>query len=468
MTTPFALMTSNKTYILLLGFCLTACSVGPDFQQPDGKLPAAWSFDKKPGAAADPAALAGWWRRFHDAKLNALVEAAVEANLDVKIAVARLTQARAQRQGAAAPFWPWLSATGSGQAFDVGGSGTGSGSGRSYRGGLAAAWELDLFGGNRRSLESAGARVAAAAADLDATRLSMAAEVALTYCQLRSIQDQINVARRNLTAQQHSAQITQERRDAGFASELDVVNSTALVANTQAQIPRLETSARQSAHAIAVLLGRPPADLLAQLADAGPVPTASAHVPTGMPSDLLRRRPDIRRAEAGAHAATAGIGVAVADLFPKFSLTGSLSQQSAKLSDWLTPAARSSAFGPSFNWALFQGGSIQANIRVQQALRDEALLAYRKTVLTALQEVEDAMIASSNEHKRRSSLNEAVTANRRAVDLSLKLYTAGQTDFINVLNAQRSLLQSESELTLSNYALAGNLIALYKALGGGW
>jgi len=465
---PFPFMLSIKSVFPLLGFCLTACSVGPDFHQPNGNLPAAWSFAKKPVTPADPAALVRWWRQFHDAKLSALVEQAVDANLDVKIAVARLSQARAQRQGAAAPFWPWLSATGSGQANDVGGSGPGSGSSRSYHGGLAAAWEVDLFGGNRRNLESVGARVAAAAADLDAARLSMAAEVALTYCQLRSVQDQLTVARRNLVSQQHSAQITQERRDAGFASELDVVNSNALVSNTQAQIPRLETSARQSAHAIAVLLGRPPADLVAELSVAGPVPTASATVPTGLPSDLLRRRPDIRSAEANAHAATARIGVAVADLFPKISLTGSLSQQSAKLSDWLSPSARSSSFGPTFNWALLQGGSIQANIHVQQALRDESLLAYRKTVLVALQEVEDAMIASSNEHKRRTSLVEAVNANRRAVELSLKLYTAGQTDFINVLNAQRSQLQSESELTLSNYALASDLIALYKALGGGW
>ena len=216
------------------------------------------------------------------------------------------------------------------------------------------------------------------------------------------------------------------------------------------------------------MLGKPPADLLGLLAAASPVPTASAAVPTGIPSDLLRRRPDIRSAEANAHAATANIGVAVADLFPKFSLNGALTQQSAKLSDWLSPAARVSSYGPSFNWALFQGGSIQANIHVQQALRDQALLAYRKTVLTALQEVEDAMVAGSNEHKRRVSLVESVTANRRAVELSTKLYTAGQTDFINVLTAQRSLYQSESELTLSNLALASDLIALYKALGGGW
>ena len=462
-------MISPKSLVVLFGLFFAACSVGPDFQRPVGALPATWSFGKHQTApAADPAALVAWWRRFHDPKLNSLVEQAVSANLDVQQADARLRQARAQRQAAAASFWPWLSGSGSGQATDVNGSGPGSGSFRSYRGSLSATWELDVFGGNRRNLESADARLAAAAADLDGTRLSLAAEVALTYCQLRSIQDQIGVASRNLAMQQHSAEITHERRSAGFASELDVVNSDALVANTKAQIPRLDTSARQSAHAIAVLLGRPPGEMLDELLKSRPVPTASVSVPTGIPSDLLRRRPDIRRAEANAHAATARIGVAVADLFPRFSLNGSLSQQGAKLSDWLSPAARASSFGPSFNWALFQGGSIQANIRVQQALRDESLLAYRKTVLTALQEVEDAMIAGSNERKRHVSLVDAVKANRRAVELSTQLYTAGQTDFINVLSAQRSLLQSESEFTLSNLALATDLISLYKALGGGW
>ncbi|MEI8037405.1 MAG: efflux transporter outer membrane subunit [Verrucomicrobiota bacterium] len=448
---------------------LAACSVGPDFQRPGNRLPASWSMGQRHAtAAADPAALAGWWRRFHDPQLNRLVGQAVTVNLDIQQAAARLAQARAQRQAAASSFWPWLSASGSEQESHVGGSGPAAGHARSYQGGFSAAWELDVFGGNRRNLESANARLAAAASDLDATRLSMAAEVALTYCQLRAIQDQLAVARRNLDTQQHSAKITRDRRGAGFASDLDVANSSALVANTQAQIPSLETAATQSAHAIAVLLNRPPNELISLLADPRAVPTAAASVPTGIPSDLLRRRPDLLRAEANAHAATANIGVAVADLFPKFSLTGSLTQQSAKLSDWLSPSARVGSFGPSFNWALFQGGNLQANIRIQQALRDESVLAYRKTVLVALQEVEDSLAASANEHRRHASLAEAVTANRRAVELSLQLYTAGQTEFINVLNAQRSLYQSETEFTLSNLALAGDLIALYKALGGGW
>lgn len=456
-----------KTLAVLLGLFATACSVGPDFHRPDNRLPGRWSHDKnQTSAAAKPADLARWWRRFHDPKLNWLVEQAVSVNLDVQQAVARLSQARAQRQAAVASFWPWLSSSASEQESHSGGAG--GGYNRSYHGGLGVAWELDLFGGKRRNHESADARVAAVAADLDATRLSMAAEVALTYCQLRSIQDQISVASRNLATQKDSAQITRDRRGAGFASDLDVANAAALVANTKAAIPRLETAAIQSAHAISVMLDRPPGELVGMLSDSRPVPTVTTTVPVGIPSDLLRRRPDIRSAEANAHAATAGIGVAVADLFPKFSLTGSVNQQSAKLSDWLSPASRVGTYGPSFNWALFQGGNLQANIRVQKALRDQAVLAYRKTVLVALQEVEDAMVASSNDRKRHAALAEAVSSNRTAVDLSLKLYAAGQSDFLNVLNAQRSLLQSESEYSQSNLALASDCIALYKALGGGW
>jgi NodT family efflux transporter outer membrane factor (OMF) lipoprotein len=333
---------------------------------------------------------------------------------------------------------------------------------------VSAAWEVDLFGGNRRNLESANARLAAAAADLEGARLSLVAEMVLTYCQLRATQDLLCVARRNLVTQQDSAKITLERRGAGFASDLDVANAAALVANTKAAIPRLETSATQSAHAISVLLDRPPGELVSVLSDSRAVPTMGSSVPAGIPSDLLRRRPDIRSAEANAHAATARIGVAVADLFPKFSLNGSLTQQSAKLSDWLSPTARTGSYGPSFNWALFQGGSIRANIRLQEALRDEALLAYRKTVLVALQEVEDAMAACANDRKRHAALVEAVSANRTALELSLKLYTAGQSDFLNVLNAQRSLLLAESEFSQSHLALASDAVALYKALGGGW
>jgi len=230
----------------------------------------------------------------------------------------------------------------------------------------------------------------------------------------------------------------------------------------------LETSARQAIYALSVLLSRPPADLVKELSEPEPLPVTPPEVPVGLPSELLRRRPDILQAEAQIHFATAQIGVATADLFPKFSLTGSLNYQNNLLENWFTAASRSSSLGPSVSWPIFQGGSIVSNIRVQEALRDQAFIRYQKTVLNALQDAEDALIAFNKEWEHRKALNDAVVANRKAVDLSLQLYANGQIDFLNVLNAQRSLFASEDALVQSNRATATSLIAVYKALGGGW
>jgi NodT family efflux transporter outer membrane factor (OMF) lipoprotein len=254
----------------------------------------------------------------------------------------------------------------------------------------------------------------------------------------------------------------------GFASGLDVANADSTVATTESQIPVFETAAQQSIYALSVLLARPPADLLEQLLPSGNLPDIPQQVPAGLPSDLLRRRPDIREAEAQLHSATAQIGVAVADFFPKFSLTGTMTWNSNLLSTWWTEAGRSTGIGPSVIWPIFQGGAIAANVRLQEALRDQSFITYQKTVLAAFQDVENALIAFAKEQQRRKALNDAIIANRKAVDLSLQLYTEGQTDFLNVVTAQRSLYASEDALVQSERSIATNLIALYKALGGGW
>jgi len=233
-------------------------------------------------------------------------------------------------------------------------------------------------------------------------------------------------------------------------------------------VPVLETSAQQTIYALSVLLALPPAELLKDLWETKPLPVMPPEIPVGLPSDLLRRRPDIRRAEAQLHAATAQIGVAAADLFPKFSLVGSLSWQADTLAKLYTGAARTWSVGPSVNWPIFQGGSIIANVHVQQALRDQAYLTYQKTVLTALQDVENALIAYAKEWEHRKSLDDAVTANRKAVEVSMQLYSEGQTDFLNVLQAQGALYSSENAFVQSNSNLGQDLVALYKALGGGW
>jgi NodT family efflux transporter outer membrane factor (OMF) lipoprotein len=296
----------------------------------------------------------------------------------------------------------------------------------------------------------------------------LTAEVALNYVQLRGYQQQIVIAQNNLKAQRHTADITRQRFDAGLASGLDVANAAAQVATTEAQIPVLETSARQAIYALTVLLTRPPVDLVAELSETGALPAAPPEVPVGLPSDLLRRRPDIRQAEAQLHAATAQIGVAIADLFPKFSLTGSLTYQNDLLRNLFTDPSRSWSFGPSVTWPIFQGGSIVSNIRLQEALRDQSFITYQKTVLAALQDTENALVAFANEQEHRKSLNDAVESNRKAVDLATQLYTQGQTDFLSVLDAQRSLYASEDALVQSSRNVATSVVALYKALGGGW
>ncbi len=454
--------------------------VGPDFQAPHPEAPSGWAgvttapAPPQPAVAtAQPAELTRWWKRFNDPMLTQLVEDALKTNLNLQLAVANLRQARAARGIAVAALWPAIS--GSAEYLRETTSGatlppktTPAQEQNLYQAGFDAVWEIDIFGGQRRNVESANANVQAAVEGISNVQVTIAAEVALDYIQLRGYQQQIVIAQRNLKAMQNTELITHQKMGAGFASALDVANAEASVATTEAQIPVFETSARQSIYALSILLARPPADLLKQLTPAGDIPGVPAQIPAGLPSDLLRRRPDIRQAEAQLHAATAQIGVATADLFPKFSLTGVVSWQSNLLNSWLTVASQTSSFGPSVTWAIFQGGAIVSNIRVQEALRDQAFITYRQIVLGAFQDVENALIAFAKEQEHYKSLNDSVAANSKAFDLSLKLYTEGMLEFLNVLVAQNSLYAAENALVQSHTNISTDLIALYKALGGGW
>jgi outer membrane protein TolC len=472
---------------------LAGCKVGPDFQPPQTQVPNEWVGPVPPPPTAAEQDLAEWWTVFDDPTLTSLVERAIQSNLDLRLAEARVRQARAARGVAASGLGPTLDATGSYRR-----SGDAIRTADLYQTGFDAAWELDIFGGTRRSIEAATANLEAAVDARLNTLVTLTAEVALNYISLRSFQEQIAIAQRNLKAQQHSAELTKQRFQGGLVSGLDVANAEAQVASTAAQIPSLEQSAQQAFYSLSFLLGLEPGALLAELtpaeaipaapparvegvppsnrgqdardtlAPAGRIPAAPPAVPVGVPSELLRRRPDIRQAEAEIRAATAEIGVATADLFPRFSLTGNLSTQGSKFSSLTDWSNRFWSIGPSASWTLFATGRIRSNIEVQKALQEQSLIIYRQTVLTALQDVENALIASAKEQEHYRLLTEAVAANRRAVDLSTKLYTQGQTDFLNVLQAQGSLYLSETALALSARTLATNLVALYKALGGGW
>ena len=460
---------------LAMFLCLgsvTGCLVGPDYQPPQMQVPAAWSgptsAQPTPAEVQD---LVHWWTTFNDPALTSLEDQAAASNLDLQLAAARIRQARAARGIAVAGLGPTVNASGDGvrsrTAVTTGNRIQGNIS-NLYQTGLDSSWELDIFGGTRRNIEAADADLQAAVEDRRDVLVTLTAEVALNYIDLRSFQQRIKIARQNLKAQEHTAELTHQRFEAGFVGRLDVANADAQVATTASVIPLLESSAQQAIYSLGILLGREPSALLEELAPAAAIPAAPPEVPAGLPAGMLRRRPDIRRAEAEIHSATARIGVATADLFPRFALSGAVGYRSNQFSSWVDWINRFWSVGPSASWQVFASGAIRSNIKFQEALQEQSVLAYQQTVLTALQDVENALIASAKEADHLKALAEAVAANRQAVELSTQLYTQGQIDFLNVLDAQRSLFVSEDALVQSTGNVSTNLVALYKALGGGW
>ncbi|MCX7014359.1 MAG: efflux transporter outer membrane subunit [Candidatus Sumerlaeota bacterium] len=503
-------MASRRLLLPASGLCLLvigACAVGPNFRPPKPHVPDAWAGQTAPsGVRMTPAReqdLVRWWNVFGDPMLTSLIERAAGSNLDLRAALARIDQAKATRSIAEAAFWPTVTSTESftrtrtpasapagagtagaagttgGSSTTGGGSSTGSASrpvsasthavfSKVYRVALSVTWAIDVFGGIRRSVEASKADLQAAEEDRQDALVTLGASVASTYIDLRGFQEQIRIAQENLAAQKHTAEVTRKRFMGGFVGALDVSNADAQVATTAAQIPTLETSARQSIYSLSVLLGCEPATLVQDLSTSSPIPSAPPAVPVGVPSDLLRRRPDIRRAEAQLHGATARVGVATAALFPAFTLTAAGNLTYPKYEGLWRADNRSWSVTPAMSVPVFEGGGLFAGVREQKALEQQSLLAYQKTVLTALQDVENALVASAKEQERRRALVDSVAANRKAVELSLLLYTQGESDFLNVLTAQKSLLSAENDLAQSNQNIAADLVALYKALGGGW
>jgi multidrug efflux system outer membrane protein len=458
-------------FLFLASVCLlvqAGCMVGPNYQPPEQNVPSQWSGKTSPQTSPADAILVQWWKEFNDPNLTSLVERAFKSNLDLKQAEERIRQARAARGVVAAGFWPTADATGSlSRSRTPTTGGVPAKTTNLFQAGLDAAWELDIFGGTRRNIEAADADILAAVEDRRDILVTLASEVAINYIELRGFQQEIIIAHNNLKAQQDNAEVVRKRYEGGFVSALDLANANAQVATTLSQIPLLETSAQQTIYTISVLLGQQPETLLEELSPASSIPLPPPEIPAGLPSEILRQRPDIRRAEAQVHSATALIGVAVADLFPNFNLAGSLSfhGENSKTFRWQD---RFLSWGPAIDWQIFSAGRVQSNIEVRKALQQQAILEYKKTVLTALQDVENTLVAYANEHQRYKALIDAVSENRKAVELSTKLYIEGQTDFLSVLDAQRSLYSSEDALVQSTRNLSTDLVSLYKALGGGW
>ncbi len=491
---------------------LSGCTLGPNFESPNLFAPSTWLTSRPTSKAGlsrtvpepvDPS----WWRVFKDPQLTSLEERVAASNLNVRLSTIRLTESRSQRGVTASDQFPNLNANSSytrekisnrGVVGLFGGGGGSSATSQTTSNGLGgrvggipsagisggnaggippfnlfqygfdASWELDLWGRVRREVESADATVESSVEARRNMQLSVVAELARDYLQLRGQQRDLQIARENLATEQQTLRLTRERAAGGLTTDLDVANASAQVATTGSQIPQLEQGVAASINAISLLLGEPPGALAAELNTPKPVPPVPPTVPVGLPSELARRRPDIRQAEAQLHSATADIGVAEADFFPRVTLSGSVGIQAIRFKDLGNWDSRMYSGGPSISLPIFEGGRLRYTLELRKAQQQEAATNYQQTVLQAFHDVDNALTAYAAEQRRRTELNRAVEQSRRAVGLARDQYTQGMNSFLDVLTAQRTLLIAQQQYADSTTTLSTNLVQLYKALGGGW
>ncbi|MCT9809721.1 efflux transporter outer membrane subunit [Acidovorax sp. Be4] len=450
----------------LVALALAGCAVTqpPGAALPALAVPSTWSSSHGVVVPdASPQSLARWWQGLGDAQLSTLVEQALQANPSLRATQAALRQSRAQRDVTAAGLAPSLDGSGSAQR-----SRSGNSTGNSFSAGLDASWELDVFGRLASGLEASDADVRTAQATLEGARVSLAAEVALTYIDLRNQQQRLVIARNNLASQRETLQITDWRMQAGLTTSLATEQAKAAVEQTAAQVPTLEASLAQSRHALAVLTGQNPAALNAQLAAVAPVPQAPTELALQIPAETLRQRPDVIAAETRVAAALARVSQADAARYPSFRLGGSLGLRALTLGTLTQGGSVVGALLSSISVPLLDGGAARAQVRVQQEGLEQARLAYVSTVLTALQEVEDALAAVQGDAQRRERLQAAVEAAQNAALLAQQRYSSGLVDFQTVLETQRSQLSSQDSLATATATLTADHVRLYKALGGGW
>jgi NodT family efflux transporter outer membrane factor (OMF) lipoprotein len=462
----------------LVLFVAGCAAVGPDYVRPRIPVSRDWNTplngNLKSGEM-DTQTLAAWWITLGDPELSLLIERAVKGNLDLKKARARVREARARRGIARADFLPAVDGTGSaawsrtmGNTEVAVASGLSSaGASELYTANFDAAWELDIFGGVRRSVEAAEGDLQASEEDLRNVLVSLLAEVALNYLDARTYQVRLTVAEENLESQSETCRLTQWRSQSGLSDELAVQQARYNLENTRSQLPALRKGLEAAMNRVAVLLGEQPGKVHAELQKREPIPVPPLQLAVGVPADLLRRRPDVRQAERQLAAQTARVGVATADLYPKFTLNGSIGLESFSLSNPASGILTLSG-GPQITWTIFKGGAVRQNIEAQSALQEQALIKYETVILDALEEVENAITAYAEEQRRTEALREATKAAQDAADLAQQKYQSGLTDFANVLDAQRSLLSFQDQLAQSKGNVTSNLVRLYKALGGGW
>ncbi|MDP9172777.1 MAG: efflux transporter outer membrane subunit [Planctomycetota bacterium] len=474
----------------LAALAVVGCTVGPNYKRPWLPVPDQFS---EIGAATQPTtrsatepstrpisadvqlqAFTQWWTTFDDPRLNSLIDRAIKGNFNLIAAEARLREARANRGVVASQYFPQVNAVGQYSHTRASQNVSGPSSfgvplvNDVWQAGFDATWEIDVFGGTRRSVESADASIQAAVEDRRDVLISLFSEVALNYVELRGAQHSLAIARHNLASQQQTLSLTRSKAEGGLIPYLDVAQQEAQVATTAATIPTFETQIRQNIHRLGILIGRDPGTLSAELTPDAPIPVGPDAIPPGLPSELIRRRPDVRRAERQLAAATANIGVATADLFPKFSITGAMGDEAQQLKQLFNYSSRFYQIVPGVSWDIFDAGRVKSNIEVQNARQAQALAAYFQVILQSMQDVDDSLIAYNREQQRLASLRQAVDSNQRAVDMSTELWQKGSKDFLSVLDAQRSLFTAQDAMARSEQLVSTNLISLYKALGGGW
>lgn len=456
---------------LIAGVSLTAaaCAVGPNYTAPATPPAAFQNADPAVFSAANPEA--EWWKAFGDPVLDQLVGQALGGNLDLRIAVARVGEARALFTEQRLDQLPHVTANGTYAKRDQQQPGftTERAEIESYQAGFDARWEIDLFGRVRRGVQAAGAEAGAVQADLRDAQVTVAAEVARNYLELRGAQARLKVAQRNLETQRETVRLTKVRFDAGAGSPIDVASAQARLNATESVIPALITAEKRANHRLAVLTGQRPGALDALLvqreADVRPLITA---LPIGEAGDLLRRRPDVQAAERRLAASTARVGVATADLFPRVSVTGFVGFLSGTATGFGNSASQAWSVAPTVSWPALDLGSAHARLRAARARDDAALASYDQTVLRALEDLENALVAYSQQQAQLRSLTDQAAASRRAAELARVQYKEGGIDFLVLLDAERTLLAAEDALTVAETGVNTNVVAIYKALGGGW
>ncbi|SJZ83392.1 efflux transporter, outer membrane factor (OMF) lipoprotein, NodT family [Enhydrobacter aerosaccus] len=497
----------RRPLALAAALSVAGCAVGPDYHEPE--LQTASSYEGVSLRAQDApisvplpteADLSHWWTTLDDQQLHGLIDRALKTNLDLRIAASRVREARQQEIISGAAGLPQFNLSGAGVklhsnsniAAGIGGASPAAAAASSvaaasaasaaassnttptstnvtlYSAGFDASWEIDVFGGVRRSVEAARAGTQAAQWQARDAQVTLTAEIAADYLGLRATQARLAILRGEAKSQTDTLQIISARRQAGFVTELDVNQQQTLLASTTAQIPLLVAQIRVMEHAIAILMAEQPESLASELDPVRPLPPVPPQLPVGLPSDLLRRRPDVRAAERQLAAATAQEGVAIADLYPKFNLLGALSYSGNALGTLFSAGNFGQIGLASIMWPIFKGGQIRANIKAKQEEEQQAYLSYQKTILGAVKDVEDALVRYVTEQQRLQSLEKAVAFGRSSLAIAIQQYQGGLVTYVDVLSAQSNYLSAQDQLAQSHQALATDLVSLYKALGGGW